>query len=190
MRLLPALLAAVCLAGCSSSQFHSAEELRGALSKDSVVLQVQPVADDAPGQCGLACLESLLRFHGLELDAAARARFPKEAKESGSIAAGDIRDYLRGRGLRAHLVHGSLDEQQPKGILYLLRQSLPVIVALKLESGDHYALVCGFDQEHSWVFIMDPARGIGGVPYDKFDEYWKGADRLMLVAARVPASDR
>jgi hypothetical protein len=30
---------------------------------------------------------------------------------------------------------------------------------------------------------MDPARGVGGLPYDAFEEAWARADHLMLVAA-------
>jgi hypothetical protein len=34
---------------------------------------------------------------------------------------------------------------------------------------------------------MDPARGIVGVDYARFEGYWKGADHFELVAARSPA---
>jgi ABC-type bacteriocin/lantibiotic exporter with double-glycine peptidase domain len=186
MRLLPVALLALATTGCAASGYHSTDELRPALSSDSVMLPVTPVAGEGRGECGLACLDSLLRFHGLELDAEGRSRFPREASKNGSIAAGDIRDYLRRRGFKAHLVHGTLDAAEPRGILYLLSDSLPVIVALKLASGDHYALVCGFDRERRWILLMDPARGIAAVPFDAFDGYWSGADRLMLVAARAP----
>ena len=176
-------LAALALAGCSS--FHSAEELRGAVSEGSVVLPVQARGDESgPGRCGLACLGALLRFHGLDLDAEARARFPALADKEGSIGAGEIRDYLRQRGLRAYLVHGTLDASEPHGLLHVLALELPAIVALHAGTQDHFVLACGFEPERRWVFVLDPERGIGGVPFDDFDRRWAGADRLMLVAAR------
>ena len=178
MRLL--LVLSLCLLGCSS--FHPVEELNPALSPGSVLLPVPTIEDTDRGECGLACLESLLRYHGLRLDGEARRRFPAAAVDSGSIAAGEIRDYLRGRGLRAHLVHGTLDARPPRGLLSLLEKSLPVIVALDVQGIDHYVLVCGFEPERRWVFVMDPARGVGGVPFDTFEERWQGADHLMLVA--------
>jgi len=182
------LLSLLVLSGCYASRFHSADTLEGALSEDSVVLPVAPVATDARGQCGLACLVSLLRFHGLDLDDAARERFSLEAGREGSIRAGDIRTYLRGRGFQAHLVHGTLDAEEPCGILYILTRRLPTIVALHVEGRNHYALVCGFDRERRWILLLDPARGIGAVPFESFDGYWEGTGRLMLVAR--PATPR
>jgi ABC-type bacteriocin/lantibiotic exporter with double-glycine peptidase domain len=170
----------LCLAGCAT--FDAADEPAPALSPGSVLLPVPTIEDTKRGECGLACLESLLRYHGLRLDGEARRRFPAAAVDSGSLAPGEIRDYLRGRGLHAHLVHGTLDARPPRGILSLLEKSLPVIVAIDVQGIDHYVLVCGFEPERRWIFVMDPARGVGGVPFDNFEECWRGADHLMLVA--------
>lgn len=186
VRTILATLAAL-LAGCSSTPFVQPEQLRSALSKDSVVLDVPKVEDHEPGECGFACLTSLLRYHHLDLDAEARSRFPKEAKEESSIAAGDIRDYLRRRGLRAHLVHGTLDARPPCGLYSVLQKKLPALVSLHVKGQDHYVLVCGYDGEKRLVFIMDPAKGVGGVPADDFEGYWAPNDHLMLVAAPRPA---
>lgn len=182
-RHLAALLLVIGLAGCSAAP-PSGGELRPALSEDALLLDVPAVAAGAPGECGLACLGALLRYHGLELDDDARARFPRAAATNLSITAGELRAYLRGRGLRAHLVRGTLDSAAPAGLLSLVARSLPVIVELRLESGvHHYVLVCGFDLARRWVLVMDPSRGVSAVAFADFERYWRGGENLMLVAA-------
>lgn len=167
-------LAAGCQAGPSPSP---AERSPGA-----VVLRVpvEPQRDDA--DCGLACLAALLRHHGLSLDDAARAAFPAGVE---GVRAGDVRDYLVGRGLRAHLVHGTLDDARPAGLLRALSAGLPALVALSTPDRDrsHFVLVTGFDPARRTLVLMDPALGEVDVPYERFAALWEHADRLMLVAA-------
>ena len=180
----PLLAALALLAGCATNADGRA--LGESLGPGAVVLPVPSVAQQGSGGCGLACLESLLAFHGLALDAEARARFPAGRLAKEQIPAGELRGYLRGRGFRALLVHGSLDERAPAGLLHVLRLGLPSIVELARGRAHHYALACGFDPGRSLVLLMDPARGIVGVPYADFERVWTNADHLMLVPVLTP----
>lgn len=169
------------LAGCRSVE--TSGELRAALSPRAVVLPVAAVLQQQREGCGLACLVALLHFHGLELDADAKASFSEERLATQPIAAGELRDYLRGRGLEAYLVHGSLDERYPQGLFGVVRSGLPVVVELDTKKKHHYGLVCGFDPVRHWILVMDPDHGFVGVPEDEFERHWARADHLMLVAA-------
>jgi hypothetical protein len=127
-------------------------------------------------------LTSLLRFHGLDIDDEGRRRFPLASAQKEWISAGDLRDYLLVRHFRANLVHGKLDRSRPTGIQYLLDCGLPVIVERRVGGSNHFSLVCGFEPEKEWVFVMAPD-GVGAIPYDRFEEGWGRVDHLMLVAA-------
>jgi ABC-type bacteriocin/lantibiotic exporter with double-glycine peptidase domain len=177
-------LATLALAAAGCSTVAAPADVRRALSPDAVVLPVPPVPQEEEQGCGLACHVSLLRFHGLELDDAGRRRFPRERLAAEPIAAGELRDYLRGRGLTAVLVHGSLDESWPRGLRGVLRSGLPVIVELATPRSRHYGLVCGFEPERRWILVMDPSFGTGAIPEDEFERLWARADHLMLVAGR------
>ncbi|MBX3472393.1 MAG: C39 family peptidase [Planctomycetes bacterium] len=176
--------------GCTSPLGARSAPPAAELSPEAVVLTVPVEAQEGDADCGLACLTALLRFHGADLDDAARHRFPPTGVDG--VRAGDIRDYLDGRGFRAHLVRGTLDEAPPAGLLRVLRRGLPVLVALTPPGGDrsHYVLVSGFDPERRLLVLMDPAWGAGAVPFDRFDALWAGAERLMLVAAPTAQAAR
>jgi ABC-type bacteriocin/lantibiotic exporter with double-glycine peptidase domain len=154
------------------------------LAADAVLLAVPTEAQQGDSDCGLACLASLLRFHGLELDDEARRSFPPATRAG--VRAGDIRDYLTARGLRAHLVHGTLDDARPAGLLRVLARGVPALVELALPGagGSHYVLVAGYDPTNRLLVLMDPAWGSGVMPYDRFLPLWSESGCLMLVAAR------
>jgi ABC-type bacteriocin/lantibiotic exporter with double-glycine peptidase domain len=177
------VLLSLAAAGCSGTA--SEREVREQLSPGSVLLSVPNVSDEANGSCGLDCLTSLLRFHGLDIDDEGRRRFPLGSLAKEWISAGELRDYLLVRGFRASLVHGKLDCSRPTGIQYLLECGLPVIVERSIGGSNHFYLVCGVEPEKRRVFVMAPV-GVGAIPYDRFEEGWAKADHLMLVAA--PAS--
>ncbi len=187
-----ALGALLCAQGCASAGYASTQELRTGLSSKAVVLSVPIVSQETNSLCGLACLDALLRFNGKTLDAQAQAQFdPKKTEASDGISAGELRDYLLGRGFRAVLVHGRLDRSKPTGILGLLEKGLPPIVELVTRSpgerpAHHFVVVCGFDPKQKTVFVMDPAEGLRGIPYARFEELWKPAAHLTLVAAAQP----
>lgn len=161
--------------------------LASALPPEAVLVEAPEIRQERSSDCGLACLESLLAYHGRSLDDDGRERFSRKRAGSNGFAAGEIRDYLRRRGFRAALVHGSLDDRRPAGLLYLLERGYPVIARLVERrppvEARHYMLVVGFEPAKEWLFIMDPAQGVGAIPYEAFDEAWARSERLMLVAA-------
>jgi ABC-type bacteriocin/lantibiotic exporter with double-glycine peptidase domain len=167
--------------GCATAQ---PERRELPLAADAVLLAVPTEAQQGDSDCGLACLASLLRFHGLELDDEARRSFPPATRAG--VRAGDIRDYLTARGLRAHLVHGTLDDARPAGLLRVLARGVPALVELALPGagGSHYVLVAGYDPTNRLLVLMDPAWGSGVMPYDRFLPLWSESGCLMLVAAR------
>ena len=181
-RKLAPLLVLLCFVAPGCRTVATVDEVRERLSPGSILLPVPNVPDEENGSCGLDCVISLLRFHGLELDDEGRRRFPLAEVQKEWISAGELRDYLIVRGFRAHLVHGTLDSSQPAGILHLLRCGLPVIVEREIDGSNHFNLVCGFEPERRWVFVMAP-EGVGVISYDRFEQSWARVDRLMLAAA-------
>jgi ABC-type bacteriocin/lantibiotic exporter with double-glycine peptidase domain len=176
---------AFALPGCGSADpaTDPTTNIEASLSTGALVLHAPTVRQGEAQGCGLACLDSLLRFHGAALDAPGRERFSAERLEKEPIPAGELRDYLRGRGFTAVLVHGTLDHGHPRGLLGVLEEGLPAIVELDTPRAHHYALACGFDPERRLVIVMDPEEGLAGVGYDDFERLWSSADHLMLVAA-------
>lgn len=186
-----ALCAAV--AGCRSSRWVRGEDAMRAFAGDGgVYIDVPVVLQDDGESCGPACLVALLRHYGLEPDDTARRRFGDAP--TGGFRAGDLEEYLRSRGFLAHLVHGTFDDRPPAGLFSLIDRRLPVIVELSVdpdaEDEDragtprrHFALVVGYHSERRWVLVMDPSRGVGAIPWDRFERAWRAADHLLLVAA-------
>lgn len=178
---LPALALTIGLLGCQSAAPR--------LSKDSVLVATPIEPQAGPSECGLACLTALLGAWDMTLDDAGRARFaPERLEREGGVQAGELRDYLRDRGLRAALVRGRFDAEPPTGLFALLDRGLPLIVRLQLDTDggprSHFVLVNGYDPEKRWILIMDPDRGaIGGITYERFRETWQAGGHLLLVAA-------
>jgi ABC-type bacteriocin/lantibiotic exporter with double-glycine peptidase domain len=176
------VLLAALASGCSTAVGRP-DAPDAPLAPEAVVLQVPIEAQRGDADCGLACLAALLRFHGLELDDEARRAYPQAPGDG--VRASAIRDYLVGRGFRVHLVHGTLDDARPAGLLRVLDAGVPALVELSLPggSGSHYVLVAGYDPVNRWLVVMDPAWGAGVVPYDRFEPLWTASERFMLVAA-------
>ena len=176
------LASLICLLAPGCRTVATTEEVQAHLSPGSVLITVPAVREEGPGSCGLDCVTALLRFNGLDLDDEGRRRFPLGEVKREWISAGELRDYLVVRGFRANLVHGSLDESRPAGLLRLLEAGLPVVVERRIGDSDHFQVVCGFEAQQRLVLVMLPD-GVGAVPYDKFEKSWAADDRLMLVAA-------
>lgn len=179
--LLLALLVALVPACRSSSEASTGLEsaLQSPLSDEAVVLML-PRGRAEPA-LGLSCLEGLLRFHGYEPDEEARRRFGRARVERDGVTAEAVEDYLRGRGFETHVVRGSLEEDDLKGLPMLLAAGIPVLVQLELGSA-RFALVTGFDPVQRWVLIADPAWGVAAIEQEDFETYWAGADHVALVA--------
>ena len=100
------------------------------------------------------------------------------------IKAGRLRDFARGRGLAAYLVHGEVADLEHE-----VRQGRPVLVGLAKPTGrkgyvlTHYEVVVGYHPARRVVVTLDPALGWRQNSLDGFLAEWKPAGRLALVVS-------
>jgi ABC-type bacteriocin/lantibiotic exporter with double-glycine peptidase domain len=143
---------------------------------------VQAFAQTGPRDCGTAALASVLHHWepALDLDAVRRLTGPPDGD---GIAAGRLRAVARERGLRAHLVPGTIADLDRE-----LSAGRPVLVGLVRGRGRtrlaHYEVIAGYHAARALLLAADPQRGWTVVPVERFLAEWQPARRLTLVVSR------
>lgn len=150
------------------------------------------VHQESEADCGAAAMAMALSYWGQPATLAAiiAARPPHD----GGIAAGELRDLARARGLQAFLVPGTFVDLDTQ-----LRRGRPVVVGLaKPIAGNralqHYEVVIGLNRAERRVLTWDPAQGLRENSLEGFAREWIPAHQLALIlfprtAARGEASD-
>jgi hypothetical protein len=111
------------------------------------------------------------------VDTIMRAHKPAEGH---GFPAGVMRDFARGRGAEAYLVHGRLDDLESE-----LSLNRPVIVGVVRRMAGktmpHYVVVVGLEKRRALVATIDPAGGLREVKLTDFQREWEPSRQLMLV---------
>jgi predicted double-glycine peptidase len=178
------LAVAVLLGGC----YHGS-----ARDTSPVALRRQPgwvmvdglaaIRQTSDNDCGAAALAMVLRRWGVSSSPADILRAHPATPGQG-IAAGDLRDFARARGLDAFLIQGEMGDLTTEvGLQH------PVLVGLAQRRGDrvssHYEVVAGFNTGARRLFLLDPARGPREDSYDGFRAEWEPTGRVTLVVVSV-----
>jgi ABC-type bacteriocin/lantibiotic exporter with double-glycine peptidase domain len=176
--LVPACLALVALAGACRSAGVSPT----ALSSSAVVLPVPVVHQDASHDCGLAALESLCRYWGVEIPLDRRAELARIANERDGLSGRELSDALAELHLESFVFSGTLDRSST-GLLHQIDAGRPPLVMISADQGGpHYCLVAGYDLPSGNLVLEDPLRGQVLAPIDAFDRHWEWCRRFTLVA--------
>jgi ABC-type bacteriocin/lantibiotic exporter with double-glycine peptidase domain len=131
--------------------------------------------------CGPAALTMVLRWHerATTLDEMARECPPREG---GGVTAGALQNAARAKGLKAHVVAGTIDDLREQ-----IAKGRPVIVGLVKPHLDrarpHFEVVAGIDRDEQVVITIDPARGWTWNTYEGFLAEWEPAGRPLLIVA-------
>jgi ABC-type bacteriocin/lantibiotic exporter with double-glycine peptidase domain len=184
------LLLAALLVTTSACSSHPRIDRSSGLTARATILRVEPAAQ-AGSDGALACLAMLLRAHGAELDGEAVERFGAERILREGLAPGDLRDYLRGRGLPAEVFRGDLSLEPGRGVLACVRRGTPVALLLGGGEAPRWVILHGFDERPRWALVVDPAAGARVVGWDELDASWAPTGRVTLVtgpAAPAPPS--
>jgi ABC-type bacteriocin/lantibiotic exporter with double-glycine peptidase domain len=143
---------------------------------------VSPVRQETDEDCGAAALSMVLAYWGDGSDRAAIAEACRPEAGSG-IRAGDLRDFARGRGLRAWLIRGRVDDLERE-----LSRGRPVVVGVvkpyRTGGMRHYEVVTALHRERARVVTFDPARGWTVNSLEGFLAEWEPASRLLLIVYR------
>lgn len=125
--------------------------------------------------CGAAAITMVLRFwqRPTTVD---EVRAESGMPDSRGLQAGWLRDLVRGRGLEAFLIEGSLDD-----LAHELAAGRPVLVGVARGRVAHYQVVIGLDRARGRLVVMDPAGGWLEYELDRFTPRWNAARRLALV---------
>lgn len=176
-----AALLAVAASGCYTG---SARGVAGLPDVDRdpgwvLVRGVPFVHQQSEADCGAAALAMALSYWGqpATLATVVEARPPHD----GGIAAGELRDLARARGLQAFLVPGTLVDLDTQ-----LRRARPVVVGLaKPITGNralqHYEVVIGLNRAQGRVLTWDPAQGLRENSLEGFAREWIPAHQLALI---------
>jgi len=109
-----------------------------------------------------------------------RSTFPVERGHG--IKAGQLRDFVRAKGLRGYLVEGDFFDLQRE-----LEAKRPVIVGVAKKYGPksvgHYEVVVGINQQSQKIVTLDPGSGWSEDTFKGFLAEWLPAHRLTLVVS-------
>jgi ABC-type bacteriocin/lantibiotic exporter with double-glycine peptidase domain len=138
------------------------------------------VAQRARADCGAAALAMVLRFwQPATNDETVRSWIGSVDADKG-LAAGRMREIVRGKGLEAFLIEGKFED-----LVREVGQQRPIIVGIVRISGrrayPHYEVVVGVNESQRKVFTADPAEGWREQDYAEFEARWRPSRRLALV---------
>jgi ABC-type bacteriocin/lantibiotic exporter with double-glycine peptidase domain len=142
---------------------------------------VRAFAQTGPRDCGPAALASVLHHWepALDVEAVRRLTGPPDAT---GITAGRLRSVAHDRGLRAHLISGTLEDLDRE-----LGAGRPVLVGVVRTRGTtrlaHYRVVAGHHAARALLLTADPERGWLVIPVERFLAEWDPARRLTLVVS-------
>lgn len=176
-----AVLVTTLVAGCYTGSAHGVARLPD-VARDPgwVLVQGVPfVHQQSEADCGAAVMAMTLSFWGqpTSLATVVAARPPHD----GGIAAGELRDLARERGLQAFLVPGTFVDLDTQ-----LRRGRPVVVGLaKPITGNravqHYEVVIGLNRPANRILTWDPAQGLRENSLEGFAREWIPAHQLALI---------
>ncbi|MES1172130.1 MAG: cysteine peptidase family C39 domain-containing protein [Bacteroidota bacterium] len=154
------------------------------------VTGVPLINQSADRDCGAAALAMVLARWNTPTPPAEIVAAAPVAPDHG-IAAGALRDFARGKGLRAFLIKGELSDLAREA-----RANHPVLVGLVQRHGSratsHYEVIVGINEGARRVLMLDPARGMRQDGFDGFQTEWTPSGNLALVvtgpASAGPAS--
>jgi hypothetical protein len=108
--------------------------------------------------------------------------FPVE--KGHGMKAGQLRDYVRSKGLRGYLFQGNLVDLQRE-----LERKRPVIVGVTKKYGPkqlgHYEVVVGINRQMQKIVTIDPGTGWSEDSFQGFLAEWLPAQQLTLVVSPI-----
>lgn len=148
----------------------------------TVLIEVPPTEKDELYACGLASVEKLCAHYGIEIPPEERQRLVRLVREGGGLTGLELRDALRGLGLDAFLVHGTLDRTST-GLYHHVDSGRPALVRLVRDHGERFCLFTGYDESAGTVYVEDPELGAERLAKQDFVTLWEGARWFTLIAA-------
>jgi predicted double-glycine peptidase len=173
----------IAVAGCYRGGAHSVSlNDVGRESGWTLVPDMHLVRQDAPHDCGPAALAMVLDHWGIH-DAAPEIRRANPTPSEHGLSAGALRQFARGKGLRAFIISGTQAD-----LVTEVQSKRPVLVGLiqrYVGSKDysHYEVIFGINRTTGRVLLLDPGHGAREDAMESFDREWKDAGRLALVVA-------
>ena len=183
-----ALLLAACAAavGCSSYAGSARDFSPGRLRSEPGWIAVRAVPVERQHEeedCGAAALAMLLSYWTGEPPATIAERLRPAPK--GGHTAGHLREEVRGRGLAAYLVQGTMQDLERE-----LRGGRPVLVGLVKPQRKgvltHYEVVVALHLARGLVVTLDPAEGWRENDRDGFLAEWSASHNVTLVVSPRP----
>ncbi len=170
MRLIVPLLVGLAAAGCATGP--------GAAGPGWIVAPgVEAVLQEEEVDCGAAALASVFNYWEIpnSLD---------ELREScalgpAGIAAAELRDAARERGLEAYLIRAGWDD-----LVHELSRGRPVLAGVVRSGRAHYVVVSGLNAGRGRILLVDPAGGRSEQARSRFEADWSAAANLALVVFR------
>lgn len=148
------------------------------------VPQMALVRQVGEADCGVAAVAMVLarwtRPTGL---AEVKASAPPIGR---GLRAGQVRDLLRARGLRAFVIEGHIEDLEHE-----IAAGRPVVVGTLKQVSDrkarsHYEVVVAIHRERRRVVTLDPSLGWRESTYEGFESEWKLSGHTAIVTLPPP----
>jgi ABC-type bacteriocin/lantibiotic exporter with double-glycine peptidase domain len=190
-RIIIAALTAALAMAATQSPAKPALDAKAIIAKDpgaGKLIVTVPFIEQKDFNCGPASVAMVLRYHGVDADAAAIAREFETKNVAGTFTV-DLLIAASERGMDAHWVEGSMAALKKE-----INQGRPVIVFLNLAINPlprrHFAVAVGYlryDQK-DYVVLHSGDTPFLMVPLEKFSVQWKRTGNMMMTVAPKPAS--
>jgi ABC-type bacteriocin/lantibiotic exporter with double-glycine peptidase domain len=107
-----------------------------------------------------------------------------QVEKGHGMKAGQLRDYVRAKGLRGYLFQGNFVDLQRE-----LERKRPVIVGVSKKYGPkllgHYEVVVGINRQMQKIVTIDPGTGWSEDSFQGFLAEWLPAQQLTLVVSPI-----
>ena len=157
--------------------------LRRAMPEGGVKIPVIFTGQKDDSLCGEACAEMIVNFYGKKIGKRGQDIMETEAKKSGGIKAGTIKNILDNCGLKTAVFPGSPDEQET-GIFRHLKSGRPLIALISPapEMAGHYIVLSGYEPDTEKLIVQDPENGTAQMDYERFLKLWENSKFLTVLA--------
>lgn len=145
---------------------------------------------EAKNWCGVAVVQSLLEYYGIE-ESQQHIADEVNLERERDLLVGEMRTYLMKKGLSVSLYQTERDGRALKALKRYVDRGIPV-VALQRKSlssnQGHYRIVVGVGEDE--VVVLDPSVGLLYIPVDDFLSLWEAnraikRDNQMLIVRKV-----
>ena len=145
-----------------------------------IIIKKYPfVRQDEIKDCGVTCLEMVIKYYGGFIKKSTLLELTKTNKEGTTLY--HLNDTLLKLGFNSHGVKCNLDDITSDNII------LPCIASVTInESYKHFIVIYEINFKKKYLIIADPANKINKINYEEFDKIFNKSLLIFYPVKKIP----